>query len=107
MNWVENGVAPDKLDHTVGNFVPLLCPFPREAIYNGSGSTSDPSSYTCGGDLQTKAAVCWGLRTEFKHEDENALLTYGRYNPASCVDHSKEPIGKEKGNPKRGSRGKG
>ena len=31
--------------------------------------------------------------TPYKHEAEDELQAYGKYNPASCNDHSKVPIG--------------
>ena len=31
--------------------------------------------------------------TPYKHEAEDELQAYGKYNPAACNDHSKVPIG--------------
>ena len=51
--WRENSIPPEKLIAThstngaVDNTRPL-CPHPREAIYNGTGSTTDPANFTCG-----------------------------------------------------------
>jgi feruloyl esterase len=114
INWVENGVAPDSLVEPAvsqaavagppgspplpggGGFggptttIPLLCPFPQKAKYIG-GSTTDASSYTCGGNLQTKAVICDGLRTVYKHENANKLQAYGLYNPALCGNNSPLP----------------
>ncbi len=97
INWVENGTAPDSLSLTLTptqSFVPKLCPFPQEAMWNGAGPTNDPGSYTCGGNLQTKEAICHGLRTVYKHENEDELQAYGKYNPAACNPNSKVPYGK-------------
>jgi feruloyl esterase len=117
INWVENGVAPDSLVEPAvsqaataggppgggppgspplpggGGFggptitIPLLCPFPQKAKYIG-GPTTDASSYACGGNMQTKAVICDGLRTVYKHENADKLQTYGVYNPALCSDNS-------------------
>ena len=72
INWVENGVAPDSLTSTTQ--VPKLCPFPKWAIYNGSGSTADANNYTCGGNLDANpVALCQMSHTKYKHEDTAAL----------------------------------
>jgi feruloyl esterase len=56
VDWVEHGVAPDKIiagtlppaDSTgVVNTQRPLCPYPRTAQYQGSGSTNDASSFAC------------------------------------------------------------
>ncbi len=110
VNWVENGVAPDRIIagdgvSTGGNYygtpVPTrtrpLCPFPQTAVYNGSGDPNVAGSFHCGGDEQTKDTICWGLLTPYKEEAENDLQAYGKYNPAACNPNSKVPINKEKG----------
>ncbi len=57
--WVERGVAPDKIIATkYFNDSPAmgvalqrpLCPYPQISRYNGSGRTSDPSSFECVAD---------------------------------------------------------
>jgi len=121
MEWVENGVAPDFLvqpavdqggqdgapppafppDFPVPpglgggptTTIPRLCPFPQKARYI-RGPTDDTNSYVCGGNLQTKAVICDGLRTVYKHENEDKLQAHGRYNPATCNDNSHGTIGK-------------
>lgn len=80
---MENHHAPDSL--VSGGKVPKGCPFPQWAIYNGSGDTSDPNSYTCGGNLQTKETICDTLRTPYKHEDTHRFQSYGKYNVSACV----------------------
>jgi len=51
--WVESGTAPDSIiaskmsGATVIQTRPL-CPFPRKAIYKGTGSTDDATNFTCG-----------------------------------------------------------
>lgn len=85
IDWAENRVAPDTL--VSGGGVPKGCPFPQWAIYDGSGDTSDPNSYTCGGNLQTKEMICDTLRTPYKHEDAKRLQSYGKYNVSACKSH--------------------
>jgi hypothetical protein len=63
---------------------PLLCPFPRTATYNGSGSTDDAANFHCGGNLQNEATICGGLLTRYKKETKNAYDTMGQYNPSTC-----------------------
>jgi len=114
IDWVENGVAPDSLVEPAfdqGSPVPLppglglppgfggatttiprLCPFPQKALYLG-GATDDASSYACGGDLQTKQVVCDGLRTVYKHENEDTLQTFGRFALAMCGDPAQASTG--------------
>jgi hypothetical protein len=72
--------------------IPLLCPFPQKAMYVG-GPTDNASSYACGGNLQTKAVICDGLRTVYKHENADRLQAYGLYSPATCNDNSHRPGG--------------
>jgi feruloyl esterase len=56
VNWVENGIAPDKilaskLPPSESSGAPTLqrplCPYPRVAQYQGSGSVNDASSFVC------------------------------------------------------------
>lgn len=82
IDWVENGVAPDRMTRTTGFRV--VCPFPKQAIYVG-GSTTEPSSFVCGGNLQTPEAICMGLRVPYKRETSNSLTGYGRITPAQCA----------------------
>lgn len=54
IKWVEDGVAPEKLVaakfDSAGN--PTLsrpvCPWPSQAVYNGTGNVNDAASFTCG-----------------------------------------------------------
>jgi Tannase and feruloyl esterase len=52
VNWVENGVAPDRIvaSQIVGGSVVRtrpLCPYPKVARYNGTGDTNSAASFTC------------------------------------------------------------
>jgi Tannase and feruloyl esterase len=52
--WVEQDIAPDRVigTHTPNSagatsFTRPLCPFPQEAVYNGTGDTSDATNFSC------------------------------------------------------------
>ncbi|PYO52520.1 MAG: tannase/feruloyl esterase family alpha/beta hydrolase [Candidatus Rokuibacteriota bacterium] len=52
--WVEHGVAPDRIIGThaanatgQGGFTRPLCPFPQESVYNGDGNTTDAANFAC------------------------------------------------------------
>jgi len=90
IDWVENGVVPERIVRTTGFRV--ACPFPQEAIHLG-GSATDPNNFVCGGNLQTKAAICTDLRTPYKEETSDKLQAYGRHNPAACNESSNVPLG--------------
>ena len=54
VDWVEHGVAPDKiiasklpLAEGAANLERPLCPYPRVAQFQGSGDTNDASSFVC------------------------------------------------------------
>ena len=62
VQWVENGVAPTKIIATKYNndvvtdgvaMTRPICPFPRVPKYNGSGSTTDASNFSCVVDTNT------------------------------------------------------
>ena len=50
--WVEKGVAPDRIiaarvvNGTTVRTRPL-CPYPRKAVYTGTGSTDDAANFVC------------------------------------------------------------
>ena len=52
-DWVERGIAPDSViaSQPAPNGAPSrrrpLCPYPKVAVYKGSGDTNDPSSFSC------------------------------------------------------------
>ena len=53
MDWVEHGVAPDRIRAMAGPNTPWpgrtrpLCPYPQIAEYTGDGSIEDSSSFVC------------------------------------------------------------
>lgn len=52
-NWVEKDTAPDSVLAKAGAMTPWpnrtrpLCPYPKVAVYKGSGSVEDAASFTC------------------------------------------------------------
>src|SRR2546425_5520474 len=47
-NWVEKGVAPDRmLGRGVDGFARPLCPYPQHGEYKGSGDLKDAANWTC------------------------------------------------------------
>ena len=85
VNWVENGVAPDSILASGGGRARPLCPFPQEAIYDGVGDPNAASSFSCGGNIQTRQVICDGLLVKYKQETGAALEEFGGvYNEASC-----------------------
>lgn len=61
INWVENGVAPDKVIATASNpgYFGVasrsrpLCPYPKQTRYIGSGDINVASNFTCEGNRQS------------------------------------------------------
>ncbi|MEO8620950.1 MAG: tannase/feruloyl esterase family alpha/beta hydrolase, partial [bacterium] len=50
--WVERGTAPDQIiaSHSTNGTVDRtrpLCPYPRQSVYRGSGSTDDAANFVC------------------------------------------------------------
>jgi feruloyl esterase len=52
--WVEHGLAPDRIigTHAANAAGPIpftrpLCPFPKEAVYDGDGDTTDAANFVC------------------------------------------------------------
>jgi feruloyl esterase len=82
--WAEGGAAPDSILSSGGGRTRPLCPFPQTAIYDGTGDPNLESSFTCGGNIQTKEAKCDGLITKFKHEAEGGLEPLGGEDDISC-----------------------
>jgi feruloyl esterase len=53
IKWVEQGIAPEKIIATkfdaAGNPTRSrpVCPYPAEAVYNGSGDVNDAANFSC------------------------------------------------------------
>jgi Tannase and feruloyl esterase len=78
VDWVENGVAPDRIlaqntTSSGGTRTRPLCPYPQTAIYNGSGSVDDAANFRCGGNLERRRIVCADILTKYKHEVQGQL----------------------------------
>jgi feruloyl esterase len=82
--WAEGGAAPDSILSSGGGRTRPLCPFPQTAIYDGTGNPNLASSFSCGGNIQTKEAKCDGLIAKFKHEAEAGLEPLGGEDDISC-----------------------
>ena len=82
--WAEGGDAPNSILSSGGGRARPLCPFPQTAIYDGTGDPNVATSFSCGGNIQTKEAKCDGLITTFKHEAEGGLESLGGEDDISC-----------------------
>jgi len=95
VNWVENGVAPDQIDVTIGTLGRRLCPYPQWAIYDSScGDNTKANCYHCGGNLETIPTVCDDVLVEYKHEVKGPLDYTGTgVNRFECshYEHHKGP----------------
>jgi hypothetical protein len=88
VDWVENGVAPDRIlsQNTSGGVVTRsrpLCPYPKMAKYIG-GDANLAESFECGGNADTPDNVCLDLVAPFQNETANALDTDGVPFARSC-----------------------
>jgi feruloyl esterase len=74
VKWVEHGEVPETLLAAGGSAAPPsgrtrpLCPYPKTAIYKGTGDINDAANYRCGGNLETRATVCADVLVKYKHE---------------------------------------
>lgn len=73
VDWVENGVVPESVpaQNAVGGVVTRtrpLCPYPQTAIYDGVGDPNQASSFSCGGNLETREVVCDSVLVKYQHE---------------------------------------
>lgn len=81
IDWVENGVAPDRLT----GLNRLACPYPTYAQHIG-GATNDINNFVCAGNLEDSwVARCSMVKTPYKHEDQ-PLLDYDEMgiDPKGC-----------------------
>jgi hypothetical protein len=89
VDWVETGVAPDSIlaTNTTAGVVTRsrpLCPWPQTAIYNGTGDPNSASSFTCGGNVDTRTTSCLDIVAQYQNETSSILQPTGRRNPATC-----------------------
>lgn len=79
VNWVEHGLPPDSLLASGGSAASTsgrtrpLCPYPKRAVYNGSGSTDEAKNFHCGGNLEAAGVVCRDVLVAYKHETDGSL----------------------------------
>jgi feruloyl esterase len=96
VNWVENGVQPDQIiatkysgttgapsgalgpvpNHLTGAVVATrpVCPYPKTAVYKGSGSVNEAENFTCGGNLETVEIVNQDRIAKHKLENGTGLV---------------------------------
>lgn len=105
VKWVEEGIPPSSAGpNTNGGILAKggslntsrtrpICPWPTTAIYTGTGSTDEASSFRCGGNLdRNPVAVCKMLRAPYKQENKDALNAAEiDVTPAECVPEAQEP----------------
>jgi len=100
VDWVEKGIAPDTILATGGSFNPTatrpLCPWPKTAIYNGSGPTTVASSFHCGGNMEPPSVVCEMLRTVFGFEN-GRVLDFAETDGWVCPKWDGWPLGQQLG----------
>jgi len=98
VNWVERGIEPQSAGDSThkgilatgpGTFgTRPICPYPQTAIYSGTGSTTAASSYHCGGNLDTRNALCQLPITPFDRVTSGEL-NYKEVDvdPETCKPH--------------------
>jgi feruloyl esterase len=72
IKWVEQGVAPDKIIATKFSGTTLtlsrpVCPYPAQAVYNGSGDVNVASNFTCVQQTESAASIGPGDIIEIKN----------------------------------------
>ena len=98
VDWVENGRAPDRLTATkyegqsrppvpsaVFSPPPVpqselvvatrpVCPYPKAAVYKGSGGMNDAANFICSGDLETPVIIEQGRLAPHKLENGSGVV---------------------------------
>jgi hypothetical protein len=92
VDWVEKGVAPEAIPASGGGRTRPLCPFPQTAVYDGVGDPNRASSFTCGGNIQTKEARCDGLIVKFGAEAGNEYEPLGGEDARACAVTEPAPL---------------
>jgi hypothetical protein len=95
VDWVEQGVAPQTVmaQNSAGGGVTRtrpLCLYPQTALYNGSGDPNLASSFSCGGNLETREQVCDSALVAYKDEVDGAIdYREGGKNRGACIGNGK------------------
>jgi Tannase and feruloyl esterase len=72
IKWVEQGVAPERIIATrfSGSALTLsrpVCPYPAQAVYNGSGDVNVASNFTCAPQIESASSIGPGDIIEIKN----------------------------------------
>jgi len=72
IKWVEQGVAPERIIATrfSGNTLTLsrpLCPYPAQAVYNGSGDVNVASNFACVQQIESAGSIVPGDIVQIKN----------------------------------------
>jgi feruloyl esterase len=72
IKWVEQGVAPERIIATrfSGNTLTLsrpLCPYPAQAVYNGSGDITVASNFACVQQIESASSIVPGDIVQIKN----------------------------------------
>jgi len=72
IKWVEQGVAPERIIATrfSGNTLTLsrpLCPYPAQAVYNGSGDVNVASNFACVQQTESASSIVPGDIVQIKN----------------------------------------
>jgi len=84
IKWVEEGIAPEKIIATrfSGSTLTLsrpLCPYPAQAVYNGTGDVSSAASFTCQPQTESAASINKGDIVQIKNSlNQRALILPNR-----------------------------
>ena len=95
VSWVENKVPPETItaQNSAGAGVTRtrpLCPYPKTAVYNGSGDPILAGSFTCGGNLETREQVCDSALVQYKNEVSGPVdYKEGGKNRGACIGQGK------------------
>ena len=72
IKWVEQGVAPERIIATrfSGGALTLsrpLCPYPAQAVYNGSGDVTVASNFACAPQIESASSIVPGDIVQIKN----------------------------------------
>ena len=75
VDWVEKGIAPSQVigHSSLPALSRPLCPYPQTAKYKGAGDILDAANWVCGGNLETREAVCPNVVVKYKDEVDGRL----------------------------------